>query len=386
MWREWKAPMAVILLQFGYAGLSITANFALRQGMSPHVLIVYRHAIATLFITPFALFFDRKVRPKMTWPIFIKIVFLGLLEPTIGQNLFYTGMKYTSPTFTSAMSNVLPAFAFLMAWIFRLEKVDIRRVHSQAMIMGTIVTVGGAMAMALVKGPSMDIPWVHNHHKIHDMYLNLLQQQSHQTKSTTSHDPTKGALFVASGCLCWAAFTTLQALTLKAYPAVLSLAAWICFIGATEGSIAALVMERHNISAWSLHIDIKLFAAVYSGVICSGVGYYVQGMIMRKKGPVFVTAFNPLSMVIVTIISSLVFHEGIHLGRVTGSILIVVGLYLVLWGKSKDQTEALPNSDIEKTAATKHRNKIYNENEERSDEETRAIEIGPKRVEDECCV
>lgn len=77
------------------------------------------------------------------------------------------------------------------------------------------------------------------------------------------------------------------------------------------------------------------------GVICSGVAYYVQGVIMKSKGPVFVTAFNPLSMVIVAILSSFVLSEVMYLGRVIGAVVIVTGLYMVLWGKSKD----LPRSD-----------------------------------------
>ncbi|MBA0697595.1 hypothetical protein Goari_021130, partial [Gossypium aridum] len=113
-----KPFVAVILLQFGFAGMSLISKYALNQGMSQHVLIVYRHAVATLVIAPFALVYDRKIRPKMTLSIFVKIFLLGLLEPTIDQNLFYSGMKYTSATFTSAMCNVLPAFAFIFAWIF----------------------------------------------------------------------------------------------------------------------------------------------------------------------------------------------------------------------------------------------------------------------------
>ncbi|MBA0781486.1 hypothetical protein Gotri_002410 [Gossypium trilobum] len=93
-----KPFVAVILLQFGFAGMSLISKYALNQGMSQHVLVVYRHAVATLVIAPFALVYDR---------------------PTIDQNLFYSGMKYTSATFTSAMCNVLPAFAFVFAWIFK---------------------------------------------------------------------------------------------------------------------------------------------------------------------------------------------------------------------------------------------------------------------------
>lgn len=51
------------------------------------------------------------------------------------------------------------------------------------------------------------------------------------------------------------------------------------------------------------------------GVVCSGIGYYVQGVVMKSKGPVFVTAFNPLSMVIVAILSSFLLSEIMYLGR-----------------------------------------------------------------------
>ena len=54
-----KPFLAVIFLQFGFAGMSIISKFALNQGMSQHVLVVYRHAIATLVIAPFAIVFDR---------------------------------------------------------------------------------------------------------------------------------------------------------------------------------------------------------------------------------------------------------------------------------------------------------------------------------------
>lgn len=54
-----KPFVAVILMQFGFAGMSIISKLALNKGMSQHVLVVYRHAVATVFIAPFALVFDR---------------------------------------------------------------------------------------------------------------------------------------------------------------------------------------------------------------------------------------------------------------------------------------------------------------------------------------
>lgn len=51
------------------------------------------------------------------------------------------------------------------------------------------------------------------------------------------------------------------------------------------------------------------------GVVCSGVAYYLQAVIMKARGPVFVTAFNPLTMVIVAILGSFVLSEVLYLGR-----------------------------------------------------------------------
>lgn len=51
------------------------------------------------------------------------------------------------------------------------------------------------------------------------------------------------------------------------------------------------------------------------GIVCSGMGYYIQGVVMQVKGPVFVTAFNPLQMVLVAILGSFILHEILYLGR-----------------------------------------------------------------------
>jgi hypothetical protein len=40
-------------------------------------------------------------------------------RPVIDQNFYYAGLKFTSPTFSCAISNMLPAMTFVMAVIFR---------------------------------------------------------------------------------------------------------------------------------------------------------------------------------------------------------------------------------------------------------------------------
>ena len=51
------------------------------------------------------------------------------------------------------------------------------------------------------------------------------------------------------------------------------------------------------------------------GIVASGIQYYVQGIVMRTMGPVFVTAFNPLRMIIVSVLAFFVLSEKLHLGR-----------------------------------------------------------------------
>lgn len=61
LYNQVKPFLAVILMQFGFAGMSIISKFALNQGMSQHVLVVYRHAVATAVIAPFAIVLDRSL-------------------------------------------------------------------------------------------------------------------------------------------------------------------------------------------------------------------------------------------------------------------------------------------------------------------------------------
>lgn len=343
--RSWytqaKPFLAVIFLQFGLAGMDILSKLALTNGMSNYVLVVYRHAVATIVIAPFALLLDKKVRPKMTVSIFIKLLLLSLLEPVIDQNLYYLGMKYTSATFAATMVNILPAITFVMAWILRLEKMKCRSIRSQAKIIGTVATVGGAMMMTLLKGPALTFMSKHgvsDHHGAKQLDVSV-------------HDAIKGSIMITIGCFSWAAFVILQAITLKSYPVELSLTAWICLLGTLEGTAVAIVMEKGRSSVWALGWDTNLLTAVYSGVFCSGLLYFIQGVVMKERGPVFVTAFNPLCMVIVAALSTFFMAEKMYLGRVFGAIVIVVGLYMVIWGKGKDYDTNTP-LDEENAAST----------------------------------
>jgi drug/metabolite transporter (DMT)-like permease len=320
-----KPYLAMVSLQFGYAGMYVISLVSLNHGMNHYVLSVYRHIIAVLVIAPFALVLERKIRPKMTLPIFLRIMLLGFLEPVFAQNLYNVGMTYTSATFASATVNILPAITFILALIFRLERINLKKIHSLAKVIGTTVTVVGAVVTTLYKGPNLDI-------------FHGQGQQSHHHKTSTAPSEEHwitGTLLLLARCGGWSGFFVLQSFTLKKYPAELSLTAWICLMGALEGAVVTLVMERDT-SVWAIGWDSRLLAAAYSGVVCSGIAYYMQGVVMKERGPVFVTAFSPLCMIITAALGAIVLAEQVHLGSLIGAIIIVFGLYSLVWGKSKD--------------------------------------------------
>ncbi|KAL6530586.1 hypothetical protein OROMI_028475 [Orobanche minor] len=362
-----KPYIAMICLQFGYAGMNIITKVSLNRGMSHYVLVVYRHAFATAVIAPFALVLERKVRPKITFKIFMQLFVLGLLGPVIDQNLYYAGLKFTSPTYSCAMSNMLPAMTFVMAVLCRgpkfvillgagtaldgkaqpsaksgktadglrshrlkvMEKADIKKVRGQAKVVGTILTVGGAMLMTLYKGDVINMVWSKYTHTVRS-YNNLVHDNT--------QDWFKGSILLIIATLAWASFFILQAITMRKYTAQLSLTSLVCFMGTLQSIAVTLVME-HKPHAWAIGFDMNLLAAAYAGIVSSSIAYYVQGLVMQKRGPVFVTAFSPLMMIIVAIMGSFILAEKIYVGGVLGAVLIVIGLYSVLWGKYKEYKE-----------------------------------------------
>ncbi|VAI61436.1 unnamed protein product [Triticum turgidum subsp. durum] len=250
----------------------------------------------------------RGLRPKMTITIFLKIMGLAFLEPVVDQNLYFMGAKMTSAGFATALVNILPAVTFVLALILRMEKVRLRSLHSQAKIAGTVLTVAGAVLMVLYHGPIVQFPWTKGQH--------------HATASgqgvggaANARDWLNGTIMVIIACVAWACFFILQSNTLRSYPAELSLTVLICGMGSLMSGAIALVAERANTQAWVIGFDMRLFTAVYAGIVCSGVAYYVQGIVSRQRGPVFVTAFNPLCMIITAVMGSIILKEEINLGR-----------------------------------------------------------------------
>jgi len=91
-WIENAKPfIAVLFLQFGYAIMDVLSKAALNRGMSNYVFVVYRHAVAFIVITPFALYFD-KYNPLSIYMFVFYLVWNSLLGSSL-QSLQFRERK-----------------------------------------------------------------------------------------------------------------------------------------------------------------------------------------------------------------------------------------------------------------------------------------------------
>ncbi|XP_040967628.1 WAT1-related protein At1g68170-like [Gossypium hirsutum] len=87
------------------------------------------------------------------------------------------------------------------------------------------------------------------------------------------------------------------------------------------------------------------FLVMLQGIIGSALYVLLLSWAVKLKGPLYAAIFNPLGLVLVAIVGSLLLDEKLHLGSIIGGLMIVCGVYVVLWGKAtemKQKTLSVP--------------------------------------------
>ncbi|CAJ1935967.1 unnamed protein product [Sphenostylis stenocarpa] len=190
----------------------------------------------------------------------------------ISDALVHLIWNLSKKLYVSAMLNLIPAVTYFMSVSLRLEKSNLGTAGGMAKLVGTLTGVGGAMILTFYKGRKICL-W--------STQISLLHH------APSPHGAPTGSLLW--GCI-------------LAFGAALSYSVWL----------------------------------IIQGILASGVCYTLLAWCVRRKGPLFASAFSPLMLVIVALSEQLVLHECLNVGSVIGSVLIVGGLYLLLWGKSKE--------------------------------------------------
>ncbi|XP_040363414.1 WAT1-related protein At3g30340-like [Rosa chinensis] len=266
---------------------------------------------------------------------------------------------------------MVPVNTYLLALPFGLERVSIRSKGGRAKISGALICIGGALSLTFYKG------------------MPLTNQHSHATAEIENHDYilsaenkrvrwALGSVFLAAGCMLWASWFLIQAKIGKSYPFQYSSTAILSFFGVIQLAILTLLTERSiSMSMWVLKGKLEILSVTYAGAVGSGLTYVGMSWCVKQKGPLFTSTFTPLIQIFVAMFDFLTLHEQIYVGRlaqlyvqilimlsppicdmlcckllihatcdlgqnwkpVVGSVLVIVGMYVLLWGKSNDAKE-----------------------------------------------
>ncbi|GAU34925.1 hypothetical protein TSUD_312560 [Trifolium subterraneum] len=342
--ERFQLHVAMLALQFGYAGFHVVSRAALNMGVSKLVFPVYRNIIAFLLLVPFAYFLEKKERPAITLNFLVQI--------TANQGFYLLGLDNTSPTFASAIQNSVPAITFLMAVVLRIEQVRLNRKDGIGKVVGTLFCVAGASVITLYKGPTIYSPVPPLHNSGNSNSIQVFESIS-VLGDAKGKNWTLGCLYLIGHCLSWSGWLVLQAPVLKKYPARLSVTSYTCFFGLIQFLIIALIVER-DAQAWIFHSGGEVFTILYAGVVASGIAFAVQIWCIDRGGPVFVAVYQPVQTLVVAIMASLALGEEFYLGGIIGAGLIIVGLYLVLWGKNEEKKFARELAAMTSSSTQEH--------------------------------
>ncbi|KFK33719.1 hypothetical protein AALP_AA5G051100 [Arabis alpina] len=319
--REVLPVTALVIMECANVGLNTLFKAATLQGMSFHVFIVYSYGLAALLLLP-SLFFSFRSRPlpPMNFSILYKIVILGIIG-CCSNVMGYTGINYSSPTLASAISNLTPAFTFLLAVIFRMESASFKRTSSVAKMLGTVVSIGGAFIVTLYNGPvviAMSPPSI------------SLRSQS------PDHNWIVGAAFLSVEYFCVPLWYIVQTQIMREYPAEFIVVCYYSIGVSFWTAIVTLLTEGSDLSVWKIGPNIALVSIVCSGLFGSCINNTIHTWALRIKGPLFVSMFKPLSIAIAVAMGVIFLRDSLYIGSIIGATVITIGFYTVMWGKAKE--------------------------------------------------
>ncbi|KAK9038533.1 hypothetical protein V6N11_023395 [Hibiscus sabdariffa] len=363
---EKKKPyLAVILIQSIYAGMFLVSKAAFDGGMNNFIFVFYRQAAATVLLVPLALFFEWRSAPPLSLVTFCKIFMLSLVGITLSLDINGVALVYTTATLAAATTNCLPVITFFIAVLLRMEALRLKTIVGIAKLVGILICLAGALTLAFYKGPHFKLFCLH-HLFDHRQSRTLLGRTSSGGETWI-----KGCLLMLLSNIFWGLWLVLQGLVLKNYPSKLLFTALQCLLSTFQSFAIAIGVER-NPHQWRLGWNLRLLAVAYcvniyyhaffmssfesglwnyyfliiiydicvQGIVVTGVTYYLQAWVIEAKGPVFLAMSTPLNLIFTILCSAVLLCQIITAGSLLGGLLLIVGLYSVLWGKTREQRMA----------------------------------------------
>ncbi|KAJ1412927.1 EamA domain [Sesbania bispinosa] len=294
-----KPYLVVITIQAIYAVMFLLSKAAFDHGMNNFIFVFYRQAAATIFLIPFAFFFERKTAPPLSFMTFCKIFFISLIGITASLDIYGIALINTSATLAAATANCLPVITFSLALLLRIEVLKVKTAPGIAKLVGIVACLAGAATLAFYKGPHLELL---SH--LHLLGYHKSQHPHGQGTSVPSGSWIKGCFLMLLSNTFWGMWLVLQTFVIKGYPSKLLFTTLQCLLSSIQSLVIALAVER-DIEQWKLGWNVRLLSVIYC-----------------KKGPVFLAMSTPLALIMTIFASAFLLGEMITLGRI---VLRVVG-------------------------------------------------------------
>ncbi|KAI3733006.1 hypothetical protein L1987_64220 [Smallanthus sonchifolius] len=218
-------------------GNTLYKSASVKGIINSYVFTFYVFLIGFIFLLPcLFILYRRTIIPPIKISFVGKVFMLSVLI-YLSQIFGYIGLKYGSPTLSSIMSNLSPAFTFILAFFFRMEKVHLQSYTTQAKIIGTLLSISGAIIATVYSGPtllstSVNMDWITGGILLAGQYFLLSFALVAQTKIVVEYSVDLVIVFVFG------------------------------ISGLFVAGLAALIMAR-DLEAWKLRPDIVLATILY---------------------------------------------------------------------------------------------------------------------------
>ncbi|CAN6203318.1 unnamed protein product [Urochloa humidicola] len=321
---SWKAPVAMVLVQLFQTGLVLLSKVVIGHGMLVFALVTYRSAFGAAFLLPFALICERdKWRDMMNWRVSRWIIFNGFIGYAVPINLYYNGLQDTTSSYAIIFLNIIPLITFILSVTFKMERLQLATLNGSLKIVGVLASVGGTMVITLYKGNELHL------------WNSILQyHKNEQTEVATNH--LRGTILLVASSFAYACWYLIQSKVHKVYPYKYWSSMATCLVGGSMTAFVGVIVRR-DWDAWKLGWNLKLLTVVYSGGLATAGKYSLNSWVVAKRGPAYPLMFSPLSLVFTVVLGSILLGDNITVGSLLGTTMVIAGLYIFLWAKSKDQ-------------------------------------------------
>jgi len=203
----------------------------------------------------------------------------------LSQYTFFYGLKLTTATFAITFANLTPVITFLISTAlryvfrqsssspslgtrpviiffkmdrcFRVESLNLKSTAgSAAKIIGTLMSLGGALLLSLYKGVA-----VTTHHQ--QSTAAEAPAASSQVQVLSSKSWMLGTVSLLANCLFFSLWLLLQSRLTNKYPALYSSTAIMFFFSTLQAGALTVTIERH-LSVWVVTRRLEILTILYS--------------------------------------------------------------------------------------------------------------------------